>query len=71
MSQPLSGGDIKKDYSNKFFHNYHLSESSFTCPELVRRLIFYYGQPVHDDDRRSFVSFHFTKYLQKKDVNIQ
>ena len=21
-------------YSNKFFHNFHLSESSFTCPEL-------------------------------------
>jgi len=30
-------------YSNKFFHNFHLSESSFTCPRLcasglVRRL---------------------------------
>ena len=30
-------------YSNKFFHNFHLSESSFTCPGLrasgiVRRL---------------------------------
>jgi hypothetical protein len=21
-------------YSNKFFHNFHFSESSFTCPEL-------------------------------------
>jgi hypothetical protein len=21
-------------YSNKFFHNFHLSESSFTCPGL-------------------------------------
>ena len=21
-------------YSNKFFHNFHLSESSFTCPRL-------------------------------------
>jgi hypothetical protein len=32
-------------YSNKFFHNFHLSESSFTCPGLrasglARRLIF-------------------------------
>ena len=22
----------KKNYSNKFFHNFHLSKSSFTCP---------------------------------------
>jgi len=22
-------------YSNKFFHNFHLSESSFTCPGLL------------------------------------
>jgi len=32
-------------YSNKFFHNFHLSESSFTCPGLrasglARRLIY-------------------------------
>ena len=32
-------------YSNKFFHNFHLSESSFTCPglqasELVQRMVF-------------------------------
>jgi hypothetical protein len=32
-------------YSNKFFHNFHLSESSFTCPRLhasglVQGLIF-------------------------------
>ena len=24
----------KNIYSNKFFHNFHLSESSFTCPRL-------------------------------------
>jgi hypothetical protein len=24
----------KKSYSNKFFHNFHLSESSLTCPGL-------------------------------------
>ena len=24
----------KKNYSNKFFHNFHLSKSSFTCPGL-------------------------------------
>jgi hypothetical protein len=23
------------NYSNKFFHNFHLSESSFTCPKWV------------------------------------
>ena len=28
--------DLEKNsvYSNKFFHNFQLSESSFTCPEL-------------------------------------
>ena len=34
----------KNIYSNKFFHNFYLSESSFTCPRLrasvlVRRLL--------------------------------
>jgi hypothetical protein len=24
--------EIVSNYSNKFFHNFHLSESSFTCP---------------------------------------
>ena len=26
-------------YSNKFFHNFHLSESSFTCPGLQRTIV--------------------------------
>ena len=35
--------EIFSIYSNKFFHNFHLSESRFTCPGfrasgLVRRL---------------------------------
>ena len=34
----------KKNYSSKFFHNFHLSESSFTCPRvwesgIARRLL--------------------------------
>ena len=43
-------------YSNKFFHNFHLSESSFICPRirasgLARRLLTYLSLP--------FFIYHF------------
>jgi hypothetical protein len=35
LAKPKSQMLKKKSiYSNKFFHNFHLSESSFTCPKL-------------------------------------
>ena len=42
----------KKIYSTKFLHNFHLSESSFTCPRLrasglVRRLYWLYFEHMY------------------------
>jgi hypothetical protein len=62
-------------YSNKFFHNFHLSESSFTCPGLresvlARRLILiYFSRTIgtkHDRDVNTVVVnnlHHFTYIL--------
>ena len=62
-------------YSNKFFHNFHLSESSFTCPGLresvlARKLILiYFSRTIgtkHDRDVNTVVVnnlHHFTYIL--------
>ena len=60
-------------YSNKFFHNFHFSESSFTCPGLresvlARRLILIYfsrtigtkhDRDVNNSSRQQFIILSF------------
>jgi hypothetical protein len=44
----------KSIYSNKFFHNFHLSESSFTCPRLrasgLAQRLLQYSWPIVESD---------------------
>jgi hypothetical protein len=62
-------------YSNKFFHNFHMSESSFTCPGLResvlawRLILIYFSRTIgtkHDRDVNTVVInnlHHFTYIL--------
>ena len=61
-------------YSNKFFHNFHMSESSFTCPglqasELAQRLV-YWKIYLHPNYCLSFYDLIFISWYRKEKQTI-
>ena len=60
-------------YSNKFFHNFHLSESSFTCPRirasgLAQRLhIYSKGFPI---PKHGLIWPNISKYFCENKINL-